>query len=96
MNVGIREIFQKDERTIGITWTDNHTQAIDVVKLRQNCPCAMCVDEKSGKRKADLRPIDNTVRPISIQSVGNYALNIHFSDGHTTGIYTFGKLRTQE
>ena len=25
--------------------------------------------------------------------VGNYGINIHFSDGHTTGIFTFQRLR---
>jgi DUF971 family protein len=30
---------------------------------------------------------------VRIESVGAYALKIHFSDGHATGIYTFQMLR---
>jgi DUF971 family protein len=33
------------------------------------------------------------VRPIRVQGVGRYALQIAWSDGHDTGIYTFEHLR---
>jgi DUF971 family protein len=33
------------------------------------------------------------VRPLSIDSVGRYAIRFHWSDGHSTGIYTFEHLR---
>ena len=35
-------------------------------------------------------------RPLAIEQmhpVGNYAYNIHFSDGHSAGIFTFEMLR---
>ena len=89
----IKEIYQKDNRTLAITWTDSKQQFFDVVDLRKSCPCALCTDEHTGKRKLDPKRIEGNVRPIAIQSVGRYALNIKFSDGHQTGIYTFDKLR---
>jgi DUF971 family protein len=34
------------------------------------------------------------LRPESAELVGRYALQIHWSDGHSSGIYTFTYLRT--
>jgi DUF971 family protein len=28
----------------------------------------------------------------SVEPVGNYAVRLHFDDGHNTGLYTFGYL----
>jgi DUF971 family protein len=32
------------------------------------------------------------VRPVSVELVGAYGIRIHWSDGHSTGIYTFERL----
>ena len=89
----IKEIYQIDERNLGIAWTDNQESKFDVVELRRKCPCASCVDEHTGKRILKPEMIKETVRPELINSVGRYALTITFSDGHSTGIYTFKMLR---
>ena len=91
--IRIKEIFQADECTLKVVWTDHKDQSFDVRSLRKACPCALCVDEVTGEKKLDPSSIKSDTRPITIQSVGRYALNIHFSDGHRTGIYTFEKLR---
>jgi len=92
--VKIIEIWQKDEVTLGLCWSDQKEQEIDVVNLRYKCPCALCVDENTGKRKIKNDKPLQTVRPITIKSVGHYAMTIEFSDGHKTGIYTYDYLRT--
>jgi DUF971 family protein len=89
----IKEIYQVNERTLGITWTDNKESKFDVVDLRRQCPCASCVDEHTGKRILKPEMIEDSTRPELINSVGRYALTINFSDGHSTGIYTFKSLR---
>ena len=89
----VKEIYQIDERTLGITWTDDQESKFDVVELRRKCPCASCVDEQTGKRILKPEMVKETVRPEQIRSVGRYALNIVFTDGHSTGIYTFKMLR---
>ncbi len=91
--LGIKEIWQVDERTLGISWTDKNETHFDIVKLRQLCPCAVCVDEMSGTRKSSPSPSSETVRPTLIKSVGRYALTIQFNDGHNTGIYTYEYLK---
>lgn len=91
--LGIKEIWQVDERTLGITWTDNREMQFDVNQLRKKCPCAMCTDEMTGKRNPANDLIPDSVRPSLIKSVGRYALNIQFNDGHNTGIYTYEYLK---
>jgi len=87
----VQEIWQADERTLCIVWNDQTHSQYDVVQLRKLCPCAQCVNEMTGERR-DL-PVDPSVRPVDITSVGHYALQIQFSDGHRTGIYSFDSLR---
>ena len=92
-NVLVKSIKQVDDRTLGILWTDDSTSSWDVVELRRKCPCAVCIDEWTHERKLDPKSINESVRPLKVNSVGQYALSIQFSDGHQTGIYTFKLLR---
>jgi DUF971 family protein len=91
--VRVKAIGQIDDRTLGITWTDDHSSKYDVVELRRKCPCATCIDEWTHEPLLKPETIAETTRPIKIDSVGQYALSIQFSDGHKTGIYTFSMLR---
>jgi len=90
--LGIREITQEDERTLAIHWSTGTKKNYDTVELRKQCPCALCVDEKTGRRTLDEKSISEKTRPLHIKSVGNYALTIHFDDGHKTGLYTYDSL----
>ena len=81
-----KEIWQKDSKTLCIIWTDNIEQEFDVVKLRQQCPCASCQEQQH-------RVSCESIRPKSIKSMGSYAIKIEFNDGHHKGIYTFKYLR---
>ncbi len=89
----VKRIWQQDERTLGINWTDGRKSLYDVVELRRQCRCAHCVDELTKERKLNPDEVKESIRPIKVESVGRYALTIHFSDGHKTGIYSFDKLR---
>ena len=91
-NLGIKEITQEDERTLCIHWSTGVVKNYDTVELRKKCPCALCVNEKTGKRTLDPTSISEKTRPLQIKSVGNYALTVHFDDGHKTGLYTYQSL----
>lgn len=80
-------------KLVKITWSDGKQSAVSFKDLRFYCPCANCVDENSGQRKIKKESIHDSVAPSRIQTVGNYALGIHFSDGHNTGIYSYDYLR---
>jgi DUF971 family protein len=80
--------FQTD-----VTWNDGHFSSYPSWYLRENCMCAACVEEFTGKRKVGHGNIPSTVERVSVVPVGNYALQFGWSDGHDTGIYTFDYLR---
>ncbi|MBI4395013.1 MAG: DUF971 domain-containing protein [Candidatus Omnitrophica bacterium] len=87
------EIKQADEQTLSIKWQDEHVSAYPCSYLRRLCRCAACIDEWSGQSRVDPDQIRKDVYPIEIQSVGRYGIRMNWSDGHTTGIYTFEYLR---
>jgi DUF971 family protein len=62
-------------------------------ELRLACPCAMCIDEMTGRPLLQPDSVPQDIRPLSIALVGTYGLRIAWSDGHGTGIYTFDHLR---
>ena len=87
------KIEQHDSRTLRIAWSDDAESLIDVRALRLACGCANCVDEWSGEALLAPESVDADVSPVGIQSVGRYAIQIDWSDGHNTGIYPFERIR---
>ncbi|HYK40171.1 MAG TPA: DUF971 domain-containing protein, partial [Candidatus Eremiobacteraceae bacterium] len=74
------------------------------VYLREQCPCATCNDERD--KKASLAEASTAFasspalpmfkpkpRATAATQVGNYAIQLSFSDGHSTGIYSYDYLR---
>ena len=95
------ELDKTENRSIVIVWSDDARQEISFADLRKGCRCAHCSEERINPKPA---PPANQLtvlsaaqaRPLDIEvmhPVGNYAYNIHFSDGHQAGIYTFDLLR---
>lgn len=86
-------IAQHDPRTLRIDWADGTRSLYDVRALRLACACAECVDEWSGEARLAAASVPEDVAPTGIHSVGRYAIQIEWSDGHSTGIYPFARLR---
>ncbi len=82
-----------DKGVLGIEWSDGHKGRYPVRGLRQNCPCAACVDEWSGERRLKPDDVPLLIMLQDIEPVGRYALQFTWSDGHDTGIYSFALLR---
>jgi ATP-binding protein involved in chromosome partitioning len=61
-------------------------------ELRLACPCAACVEEMTGRPLLDPARVAAAIQPVSVALVGAYGLRITWSDGHSTGIYTFQML----
>lgn len=88
---------------VDIAWSDGHSSHYDFAYLREHCPCATCNDERQKKEAfaqsaggpaAVLPMFKPKATARSAKAVGNYAVQITFSDGHSTGIYSFDHLRT--
>ena len=86
-------IEQQGPRHLAIRWADGAESQYEVRALRLACACAECVDEWSGEARLDPSSVPDDVRPLSVQSVGRYAISIEWSDGHSSGIYPFARLR---
>ena len=84
------ELFPNGE--IGIAWSDGEEHFIPAAVVRGACPCAECVDELTGERRLDPRSVAS-VRALDWDTVGSYAVSFRWSDGHSTGIYAFDRLR---
>ncbi len=86
-------IQQAGPRCLEIVWADGEKSLFEVRELRLACGCAQCVDEWTGEGRLDPSKIAEDVHPVSIETVGRYAIQIEWSDGHSTGIYPFDRLR---
>ncbi|MBI3802652.1 MAG: DUF971 domain-containing protein [Nitrospirae bacterium] len=87
------EIANLKEKGIRITWSDQHQAVYPHLYLRENCRCASCIHEWSGERLIPPGSIPANIAPVHIEAVGHYAISIHWSDGHDTGIYPFDFLK---
>ena len=86
-------ITQKDPRTLSIRWADGEESLFEVRELRLACGCAQCVDEWTGEDRLQPAAVPEDVHPRRIESVGRYAIQVEWSDGHASGIYPFRRLR---
>ncbi|HEY2545138.1 MAG TPA: DUF971 domain-containing protein [Candidatus Acidoferrum sp.] len=102
------KIHVKSGAGVDIIWADGHASHYDFAYLREECPCATCNDER-GKKEAfaanataspgapsfpALPMFKPKPRAQAASVVGNYAVSISFTDGHSTGIYSYDHLRT--
>jgi ATP-binding protein involved in chromosome partitioning len=85
-------VWQASDDALGILWGDGRTTFHRARELRLACPCAACADEWTREKLPSLERVPPDVRPVAIRSVGRYALQPEWSDGHRTGIFTFREL----
>jgi DUF971 family protein len=83
---------------ITIDWKDGHSSSYGLSYLRDNCPCATCTGAhgtppaaKSSSSAFQL--YKHTLKMVDVEPVGNYAIRIVWSDGHSTGIYSYEHFR---
>ena len=96
MNAGAavpKGIRKKGNRSVVMEWADGHTSEFSARALRLECRCASCRHEWTGENLLDPTTVANDIEIQSAKVVGHYALQILFSDGHGTGIFTFENLR---
>jgi DUF971 family protein len=80
------------EGVLQVGWDDGRESRFEPKWLRGRCPCAECVEEWSGKRVVGEEQVKPDVRPRGMHEVGRYAMQIDWSDGHSTGIYSWDYL----
>jgi len=76
---------------IKILWQDGLQQGFSGEGLRKGCPCALC-KETPGHPPPQPIPTGN-ISVTAANPMGWYALQLTFSDGHDSGIFTYEYLR---
>jgi DUF971 family protein len=96
-----RELDLKRDEGLTVVWADGRRSFYPVAHLRRMSPSA---DMKGLREQIQKNPL--TVLPASAgrqrgpltvenaEMVGNYAIRLRFSDGHSTGIYSWQYLRS--
>ena len=94
-----RHLHLKREEGLSVQWQDGSSSFYPVAYLRRMSPSAEQRDLRERMAKNPLTVLPATSSKMSgpliaetAELVGNYALRIHFSDGHDTGIFTLESL----
>lgn len=80
-----------------IKWEDDSESLLSLKYLRDECPCAGCKGEtillKTYRPPAPQVNTPGRYKIKNIETVGDYAVQITWQDGHNTGIYTWDYLQ---
>lgn len=74
-------------RLLTVAFDDGDRHALSAEYLRVESPSAEVQGHSPAQRQTQSGKRDVTI--MQIQPTGNYAVRLIFSDGHSTGIYTF-------
>ena len=94
-----KHITVSKSKGLRIDWSDGVHSEYELQYLRDHCPCATCSEARNDEAPAKTGPASPfpmyqaPLRIESVEPMGNYAIKIHWSDGHDSGIYTFEYLR---
>ncbi len=88
----------KKDRGLTVEWHDGTASYYSIEYLRRMSPSADMRQLREEIAKNPLTvlpdaPSGGTVVATGAELVGNYAIRIRFSDGHSTGIYSWAYLR---
>ena len=96
-------VLLTEGKGLEIDWADGHKSAWSFAFLRDACPCATCIEERTqqGRKPGQPKPKSAALlpmyapppRPASAHPVGRYAIQFNWMDGHSGGIYSWDYLR---
>ena len=105
MKAEAEHIAISKSKGIKIDWKDGHRSEFSLGYLRDECPCATCTGahgtepQKTNYAAEEAKPANPfkmftpTLKMLKVEEVGAYAIQIQWSDGHGSGIYSFDHLR---
>jgi DUF971 family protein len=89
--------IQQIGEEIAIKWDDGQESYVRLDALRRHCPCAGCkgeMDVMGNVYKGPDRPLSPLAFQLrSLNTVGGYAIQPVWADGHSSGLYSFDYLR---
>jgi len=82
---------------LAIKWDDGNESYVKLEKLRRHCPCASCkgeMDIMGNLYKSPDKPLSPAAfKLVRMATVGGYAVQPLWADGHGTGLYSFDYLK---
>ena len=82
---------------LAVKWEDGSEQFLSLENLRRACPCAGCkgeMDILGNVYKNPEKPFAaNSFQLVKLGTVGGYAIQPTWADGHNTGLYSFEYLQ---
>jgi ATP-binding protein involved in chromosome partitioning len=84
----LKDAGYRDGRVV-LVFSDGRELSAKAFDLRAKCACALCLSEVTGKSLIDVKKIPADINPTEILPLGNYAVGITWSDGHSSGIYPY-------
>ena len=88
----VRLTFRRGAGELVAAFDDGTSGAVDYVRLREESPSAEVQGHGSGPKPVQA-PVPSDIKVERAEPVGRYALRIFFSDGHSSGLYTWDLLR---
>jgi DUF971 family protein len=102
-NADPEHIAISKSKGVKIDWKDGHHSEYALGYLRDECPCATCTgahgtepQKTEYSKPADANPFQlfkPAVKMLNVEEMGHYAFRIDWSDGHSSGIYSYEHLR---
>lgn len=96
----IRIVVSRSKALLMIEWQNGDSSEYPISGLRAACPCAECQGGhenmgKTGSREMLSIPLreERTLEIVRVERIGNYGLQVYWSDGHSHGIYSWSYLR---
>ena len=92
------KIINKDK--LKIKWDDLTETILSLKYMRDECPCAGCKGEtillKTYRPPAPTVVTPEMYQVKNIEVVGDYAIQVTWKDGHSTGIYSWDYINQLE
>jgi ATP-binding protein involved in chromosome partitioning len=88
----VPQAIHRDDTGLTITWSEGRC-VLPARDLRLACPCAVCHEEMTGRPLLDPASVSDDIMLLKVSLVGAYAIRIDWSDGHSTGLYTYDHLK---
>jgi len=85
----IPEAIELAAEHLRLRWIDGDV-VLKAAGLRAECRCAQC---RAAARGGHVSSVDRSLTLTHAEPVGQYALQLVFSDGHARGIYPWSLLR---
>jgi DUF971 family protein len=81
---------------LALSFADGFEAYLPLPLLRRACPCAACNGEPDALGRVVRPHVEHGPKAfelVKFETVGGYALQMYWADGHSSGIYAFSYLQ---